>query len=153
MNATLTPRPKTQKVLRHLMEQQQALEIGERIRQLREDSAETNRSIADYCDVGERSVAAWVAGEGIAYKNAKKVAELFEVSIDWIWRGREPRKEGSPLDALSEPASTADLAEQVRETNSELAEVRGELSAVRTELQRVLSLLQPAERDQEELGE
>jgi hypothetical protein len=41
------------------------------------------------CDVGERTVAGWVAGDGISYKNAKKVAELFEVDIDWLWRGRE----------------------------------------------------------------
>jgi transcriptional regulator with XRE-family HTH domain len=75
--------------LRLLMEAQHRMEIGKRIRELRESSTETNRSIADACDVGERTVAGWVAGDGISYKNAKKVAELFDVDIDWLWRGRE----------------------------------------------------------------
>ena len=106
MTTTLQNRPKTRKVLQHLMEKQQAVEIGERIRGLRSDSEETNRSIADYCGVGERTVAGWVAGDGISYKNAKKVAELFQIDIDWLWRGRE-KPEGSPLDALSAPVSDA----------------------------------------------
>lgn len=127
MTATLKSRPKTQRVLRHLMDQQQAVEIGERIRSLRENSAETNRSISDYCDVGERSVAAWVAGDGISYKNAKKVAELFEVDIDWLWRGRE-KPQGSPLDALSGPASATDLAE-LRERLDRIEQALGLLLA------------------------
>lgn len=88
MNATFTNGPSSHSLrAQWLMEQRQKQEIGERIKELRENSAETNRSIADYCDVGERSVAAWVAGEGIAYENAQKVAELFKVDVDYIWRG------------------------------------------------------------------
>jgi transcriptional regulator with XRE-family HTH domain len=111
MTTTLQTRPRTTKVLRHLMEKQQAVEIGERIRGLRSDSSETNRSIADHCEVGERTVAGWIAGDGISYKNAKKVAALFDVDIDWLWRGREKPTTGSPLDALSAP--TSDLAERL----------------------------------------
>ncbi len=74
---------------RDLMNQQQKLEIGQRIKELRDNSPETNRSIADYCEVAERSVAHWIAGDGITYDNAEKVAELFQTTIDYIWRGRE----------------------------------------------------------------
>lgn len=111
MTTTLQSRPKTQRVLRHLMEKQQGLEIGERIRGLREDSEETNRSIADYVGVGERSVAAWVAGDGISYKNAKKVAELFDVSIDWLWRGREKGDTPDLMGALSPTVSAEEFAD------------------------------------------
>lgn len=111
MTTTLQGRPKTRKVLRHLMEKQQAVEIGERVRELRENSEETNRSIADYCNVGERTVAGWVAGDGISYKNAKKVAELFAVSIDWLWRGREPGPTPDLMGTFGEAASSSEVAD------------------------------------------
>lgn len=170
MTATLRPRPKTQRVLRYLMDQQQAVEIGERVRELRENSAETNRSIADYTGVGERSVAAWVAGDGISYKNAKKVAELFEVDIDWLWRGRE--RQGTPdlMEALS-PGADSKLAEEVAQLRAEVAELtalfrevsdRG-LSAQTEQLSRmsevhsaqadVLQRLERIERGQGEAGD
>lgn len=109
MTSTLTASDKAQRVLHQLMEQRQAIEIGERIRELRNNSEETNGSVADYCNVRERTVAGWVAGEGISYKNAKRVAELFQVDIDWLWRGRR----SSPLDALSAPVSQAELDERL----------------------------------------
>lgn len=143
MNATLKSRPKTQRVLRHLMDQQQAVEIGERIRSLRENSAETNRSISDYCGVGERSVAAWVAGDGISYKNAKKVAEMFEVDIDWLWRGRE-KPEGSPLDVLSAQASATELVD-LRERLDRIEQALALLLAERG-LEQVAPPSEPARR-------
>lgn len=115
MSATLTARRKSQRVLRHLMDQQQAVEIGERIRDLRNNSEETNASIADYCNVRERTAAGWIGGEGISYKNAKRVAKLFQVDIDWLWRGRK-----SPLDAFSAPISQSDLDERLEWIESAL---------------------------------
>lgn len=77
--------------LRWLMNEQQRIEIGGRLRELRENSPETNRSIGDYVGVAERTVAEWASGrQGMSYDHALKVAELFEVEIDWLWRGREP---------------------------------------------------------------
>lgn len=73
--------------------------IGNRIRDLRNASPQTNRSIADYVGVGERAVAQWVAGGGIAWENAKKVAELFGVDPQWIWTGRD---EGQALSGDSD---------------------------------------------------
>lgn len=105
MTASLTAKDKAKKVLQHLMDEQQAIQLGERIRELRTNSEETNGSIADYCNVRERTVAGWIAGEGISYKNAKRVAELFRVDVDWLWRGRK----GSPFDVLSPPVSQEQL--------------------------------------------
>src|SRR6266516_3961110 len=62
--------------LHFLMEAQQRLAIGQRIKELRNLSPQTNRSIADYVGVGERAVANWIAGGGIAWENAKRVADL-----------------------------------------------------------------------------
>lgn len=64
------------------MDHQQKIEIGERIKALREASPHTNASIADHVGVGERSVANWMSGDtGIQWENAKKVAELFDVDF------------------------------------------------------------------------
>lgn len=103
--------------LRHLMEETQRVEIGQRIRHLRQSSAErlgqreTNRSIADYVGVTERAVTAWQQpenGTAPSYDHAKQVAELFQVSTDWLWRGREKGEapdlmadlDGSQLDRM-----------------------------------------------------
>lgn len=138
--------------LRHrlLMNAQQKLEIGQRIKELRGNSPETNRSIADYCDVAERTVAHWIAGDGITYDNAERVAELFQTTIDWIWRGRE-KPGASPLDVLSE-AGSSELPEALGAMRSQYAEVLGELSALRTELRRVLSRLSRGDNDLEGPG-
>jgi transcriptional regulator with XRE-family HTH domain len=75
--------------LRWLMDEQQRLEIGERLKDLRDNSPETNRSVGDAVGVSERTVAEWSAGrQGMTYEHAKKVAELFDVDIDWLWRGK-----------------------------------------------------------------
>lgn len=96
MNGTFTNASSTAS-LEWLMEQKQKAEIGQRIKDLRDNSAETTRSIGDYCGVGERSVAAWIAGKGIAYDNAQKVAELFGVDVDWLWRGEAQSSTGPVL--------------------------------------------------------
>lgn len=91
------------------MDEQQKAEIGSRLRDLRDNSPETNRSIADYTDVSERTVAAWAGAEqGMTYDHAQKVAKLFGVDIDWLWRGREPGPAPDPF--ATESASGSDLA-------------------------------------------
>lgn len=88
--------------VRLLMNEEQRLAISERLRELRENSPETNRSIGDYVGVAERTVAAWVAGEqGMSYKHAQKVAELFGCDFDWLWRGKEPGEKTGLMDALN----------------------------------------------------
>lgn len=78
--------------LRWLMTEQRKLEIAARLRELYEESGETYLSIADALGVRERTVASWLSPtspEPISYKSAKKFAEHFNRSIDWLWRGEE----------------------------------------------------------------
>lgn len=104
MGSTLRQRNTAHSVrLQVLMNAQHKAEIGERIKELRDNSAETNRSIAEYVGVGERSVAAWIAGGGITYDNAKKVAELFGVDEDYVWRGRRKPETPDLIGALNGP--------------------------------------------------
>lgn len=150
MTATFTRNISRHSLLRQIMSEEQIkAEIGERIRELRENSPETNRSIADHVGVGERSVAAWIAGGGITYAHAKKVAELFGVSVDYIWRGRE-LETPDLLGALN--GADESLLETLGAMRSQYAEVLGELSALRTELRRVLSRLSRGDNDLEGPG-
>lgn len=130
MNATFTaPRTAHSLRLHFVMEKQHRLEIGQRIRELRENSAETNRSIAEAVGVGERSVAAWVAGGGIAYDNAKKVADLFGVDVDYIWRGRS---KGATPDLMGDLSSGDEL---LREVALQMAELAQAIDRIETRLQ------------------
>lgn len=103
------------------MNQQQRTEIGERIRALRIDSAETNRTIADYVGVSVDAVKGWLAGGGISYDNAEKVAELFKVDVDWLWRGDRPAATPDPFRDR--------YAEQLDEINRKLDEILRRLPA------------------------
>jgi len=124
-----TPRGADSLRLRWLMNEQQRLEIGRRLRELRDNSPETNRSIGDYVGVAERTVAEWASGrQGITYDNAKKVAGLFEVDLDWFWRGKERATSDGLLDALTEAQSSPVLA-AVRELDRKLEALRVELLA------------------------
>lgn len=82
------PNSGSNRTLALLLDKQQKIEIGQRIKWLRDNSAETSRTIAGHCDVSVEAVRNWLAGKGIAYDNAVKVADLFEIDVDWIWRGR-----------------------------------------------------------------
>lgn len=98
------PRSAPTVALHWLMDQAQAAEISARARSLKDASRETNRSIADYCGVTERSVAGWLSPSGpkpMTYDNAAKYAELFNVDVDWLWRGREKGPAPDVLAALS----------------------------------------------------
>lgn len=99
------------------MERHQAKEIGNRIRDLREASPHTNRSIADAVGVIERSVANWVSGTtGITYDHATAVAELFDVDLNWLWTGQKGSAPG-----LNE--RLAGLEECVEEIHSDIAKL------------------------------
>lgn len=131
---SLRPRRSVSTVaLRYLMEQQQKIEIGQRIRERRENSAETNRSIADYCDVSVEAVRNWIAGKGIAYDNAEKVAKLFGVDFDWLWRGEEKGSTPDVMGTLSPNGSkqldrierlVGDLSQAVAELGADVGKLQ-----------------------------
>jgi hypothetical protein len=93
-----------------LVDEQQRHEIAARLRELRDNSIETNRSIGDYCHVAERTVAGWASPthpRGLTFDHAQMVAKLFD--LDWFWRGREQAETpdlngsiGQKLDAIQE---------------------------------------------------
>ena len=133
-----TPGSGTTLRLRWLMNERQKAEIGERLRGLRNNSPETNRSIGDAVHVSERTVAEWIAGrQGITYEHAQQVAELFSVSLDWFWRGKAKGATPDLLDRLSDPTGElARLSAAVEELQREVAtmsnELLSEIEAVRT---------------------
>ena len=127
------------------MEADQKRQIGDRVRELRENSRYTNETLAQAVGVSARAVGKWIEGKGISRDSAEKVAEVFDVDPDWLWSGRE-RVAPDLMGALSGPASGPELARQIQELQSETTELRSELSEVRIDLRAVLSLLQPDER-------
>jgi transcriptional regulator with XRE-family HTH domain len=63
---------------------------AERIRQLKTAHPELTWSyIAGKIGVRERSAVAWQKTGGISAKNAEKLAEVFGVSVDFLWFGQE----------------------------------------------------------------
>ncbi len=147
MSVTLHNRTATHSMRRQfLMDAQHKVEIGLRIKELRDNSPETNRSIADYVGVGERSVAHWMAGGGITYENAEKVAELFNVTISYIWRGWEQPETPDLMGVLSEAPSTEALIAEIRENRALGVELLAEMAQLRSELATVLAHLRPSTR-------
>lgn len=101
--------------LRWLMTEQKKLEIAGRLRDLYEESDETYLSIAEAIDVRERTVASWLSPtnpEPISYKSAKKVADFFGVTIDWLWRGEEGVR--VPADFMERFAALERQVEEMR---------------------------------------
>ena len=131
--------------LKFLMDEQQRIEIGARLKDLRANSPHTNRSVGDAVGVTERTVAEWAAGrQGMTYDNAKKVAELFDVDLDWLWRG-DKGETPDLMGTLSQNGSAADLKADVDRLLSELdaarlevleaiSEVHDELAEIRRHL-------------------
>lgn len=104
MNSLQTARIPPTVALHWAMDQTQLREISARVRGLKEASRETNRSIADYCDVTERTIAGWLSPtepKPMTWEHAEKVAELFDVDVDWLWRGREKGPTPDMLAALN----------------------------------------------------
>lgn len=102
------------------MTEQKKLEIASRLRELYEASDETYLSIADALDVRERTVASWLSPtnpEPISYKSAKKYADHFGVSIDWLWRGEEDIR--VPADFMERFAA---LEKEVKELRSDASD-------------------------------
>ncbi len=76
-------------------------ERAERIADLKERRPDlTWRQIGDAVGVAERSAIAWQRTGGIDYNNAKKLAKVFGVTVEWLWSGVgaqpvvEPEAEG-----------------------------------------------------------
>lgn len=97
-------------------------ERADRIRALKLERPDlTWRRIADAVGVTERSATDWQKKGGIDYENAKKLAAVFEVDTDYIWRG--------PSDGERAPSPFAGqdaLADRLDRIEATLGELRQE---------------------------
>lgn len=100
----------------------------------------TWRRIADHVGVSERAASDWQKKGGIEYANAKKLAQLFEVDVDYIWRGTETAPDmfppANPVDALE-----GVLADVLREIKDQLAEQTKVLDEIKDYARRVETML------------
>lgn len=106
---------------------------AERIRTLKSDRPDlTWEQIADHVGVKERSVHNWAATGGIKYENAEKLAELFGVSVDYIWRG-----EGGSVATMD--GDTPDLLGALSPEDAK--EIPARLDAIETDVAEIKKLL------------
>lgn len=102
--------------------------IGGRIRELRENCAWTQRELAEKMEghAEGKDISRWENGKHVPEpSNLKALAEALETTVADLRAGplakrQEPKPEGSPLDALSEPASAAELDERLEWIESAL---------------------------------
>lgn len=92
-------------------------ERADRIRALKQERPDlTWRRIADHVGVSERAATDWQKKGGIEYSNAEKLAQLFEVDVDYIWRGTN---NGTP----SPFAGQDDIADRLDSIDQRLARI------------------------------
>lgn len=100
----------------------------------------TWRRIADHVGVSERAASDWQKKGGIEYANAEKLAGLFDVDVDYIWRGTEtatpdPFADNGDLESqLHRIAERLETAETEREEMRRLIEHQNELLEAQTRI-------------------
>ncbi|MFL5350229.1 MAG: helix-turn-helix domain-containing protein [Hyalangium sp.] len=100
---------------------------AERITALKAERPDlTWEDIADRVGVKERSVHNWRSTGGMKYENAEKLAEVFGVSVDYIWRGGES------------PGETPDIMGSM---NGEKSKFEERLAAVERDVAEILRLV------------
>jgi hypothetical protein len=104
-------------------------ERADRIRALKQARPDlTWRRIGDYVGVSERAAINWQKDGGMDYDNAKKLAELLEVDVDYIWRGTETDTP-DPF-----PATFEDRIDQAEQRLTSLIEKQNELLTRQSEI-------------------
>lgn len=116
-------------------------ERADRIRALKQDRPDlTWRRIADHVGVSERAATDWQKKGGIEYDNAKKLAAIFKVDVDYIWRG-DPQQAPDmfpPADADERMATMeARLMEQAEIIRGLLEQQNGLLARQSSILERI----------------
>lgn len=124
-------------------------ERADRIRALKQERPDlTWRRIAEYVGVTERSATDWQRKGGMDFDNAKKLAALFEVDVDYIWRGTETNTP-SPFAGQDELTDRLDRLEQlILEDIKERRQQRDEIIARIATLERALLAETSALRDE-----
>lgn len=91
-------------------------ERAQRIRQLKDEHPEIKwRMIAAHVGVTERAAQEWPKSGGIEPENAEKLAELFDVSYQWLWFGHEAETKNGDTPNPFAKVSSVDQVEDIRE--------------------------------------
>ena len=112
-------------------DQAQLLEMGARIKELREAHGYTQQRVADHVGVTLRTYQFWQAGKSPPSRDSlEKLAELFCVTPTYITRGETPK-----LEMIDGDGEDADIKQQleamtglVRELVDQVRLLRGELT-------------------------
>lgn len=83
-----------------------------RIRQLREESPYTQPALADKVGVTLRAYQRWEEGGGIEWEHLEKLAEIHDVDVQWIHRGREQGPAPDPFATSRSPSEQFGLVLQ-----------------------------------------
>jgi transcriptional regulator with XRE-family HTH domain len=109
---------------------------GERIRDLRDAHAWTQRQLADRLGVDPKTVHNWEAGKELNPTNLRELAECLKVSMDYIRYG--DRESPDLTDLLS---TNGNGPTQLDRMEAELAAIRVELATQGTQLAEIQRLL------------
>ncbi len=83
--------------LQTLMEEAQKLEIGQRIKELREQSRFTQPELAELLGIGLRAYQKLEAEGTTKWERAEELARIHGVDVYWLWHGRETTSPPAPL--------------------------------------------------------
>jgi transcriptional regulator with XRE-family HTH domain len=126
-----------------LLAQMADLARGERIKALREERHLSQPAVLDLLEkragakvVTLRGYQSWEAGGGIRWENTKVLADVFEVSPEWIMSGRETAELETPS-----PFAQADQVQDVRD------EFRQDVDALREQMERMEQFMLRASAD------
>jgi len=106
------------------MDEAQKLEIGARIRQLRERSPYKQQAVADKLGIGLRAYQKLEEVGTTRYERCEELADIFEVEPMWIWEGRE---RGSTPDLFA-PFGGSEPSARLSQIESALADVQEQLA-------------------------
>lgn len=113
------------------LDEAQRLARGERIKQLREESAFTQPALAEKVGVTLRAYQRWEEGGGIEWDHLEKLAEIHGVDVQWIHRGKEKGPTPDPF-----ASDSPEIADALRALQSEVAQIRTKLLARVEKLER-----------------
>lgn len=151
-----------------LMEERQRLEIGERIRALRERSPFTQPDVADALGIKLRGYQKLEKDGTTKYERCEEIAAIHaewtkraegweHVSADWIWDGKERAETPDLMGQLTDAATTPQLAaivESVARVEARLASFEtlllSEVAKVHAVLEGLPSKLQLDARERED---
>lgn len=123
-----------------LVEQRRRIEIGQRMKQRREELLLTQEDVARAVDTSTRQYQRWEGGQGTDRANYERIAGVLKLSMNELLYGSEEPAAFIPSGATGDALLAA--LEQVQEAQAELTAA---IETVRDEQRDVLALLRQAQ--------